>query len=69
LAITEKVEQKSRVQALESQMEALIMNGKKKDLRIRELETQQTGITEKTLALESLLNRIEKLEKKLAEKS
>jgi len=44
------------------------MNGKKKDLRIRELETQQTGITEKTLALESLLNRIEKLEKKLAEK-
>lgn len=69
LAITEKVEQKSRVQALESQMEALIMNGKKKDFRIRELETQQTGITEKTLALESLLNRIEKLEKKLAEKS
>lgn len=69
LAVSEVVEQKSRVQALESQMEALIMNGKKKDLRIRELETQQTGITEKTLALENLLERIEKLERKLAEKS
>lgn len=69
LAITEKVEQKSRVQALESQMEALIMNGKTKDLRIRELESQQTGITEKTVALENLLERIEKLEKNLAEKS
>ena len=69
LAVSEVVEQKSRVQALESQVEALVLNGKTKDLRIRELETQQTGITEKTLALESLLNRIEKLGKKLAEKS
>ena len=68
LAITEKGEQKSRVEALEAQVEALAMNGKTKDLRIRELETQQTGITEKTLALENLLERIESLEKKLAQK-
>ena len=52
-----------------SQVEALVLNDKTKDLRIRELDTQQTGITEKTLTLEDLLERIEKVERRLAEKS
>jgi len=50
-------------------VEALVLNDKTKDLRIRELDTQQTGITEKTLTLEDLLERIEKVERRLAEKS
>lgn len=69
LAISEAVEQKSRVEALESQVEALVLNGKRKDEEIGRLKTQQTGIVEKTVALETLLERIEKVEKKLAEKS
>ena len=62
-------ERDQEIEIMQKQVEALVLNGKTKDLRIRELETQQTGITEKTLALENLLERIEKLEKKLAEKS
>jgi site-specific recombinase XerD len=63
LAVSEAVEQKSRVQALESQVEALIMNGKTKDLKIEELQTRQLGISEKADVLEKLLKRVEELEK------
>lgn len=69
LAISEIVVQRSRVEALENQVEALVLNGKRKDEEITRLKAQQTGITEKTVALESLLNRLEKVEKQLSEKS
>jgi len=39
LAISEQIEQRGRVEALESQVEALVLNGKQKDIRIKELET------------------------------
>jgi len=65
LAVSEAVEQKSRVQALESQVEALIMNGKRKDSQIEGLRTQQVGISEKADVLEKLLKRVEELEKHL----
>ena len=65
LAVSETVEQKSRVQALEAQVEALIMNGKRKDSDIEGLRTQQVGIAEKADVLEKLLKRVEELEKRL----
>jgi len=44
LAITEKAEQKSRVETLEKQVESLMMNGKQKDLRIKQLESVSANI-------------------------
>jgi hypothetical protein len=49
LAISEAVEQKSRVEALEAQIEALVLNGKRKDQEIQ--------------SLKPLTDRIERLEK------
>lgn len=58
LAVSEVVEQKSRVQALESQVEALIMNGKRKEQEIVELrrakETFALNGQQKTSELEEL---------------
>lgn len=53
LAISERIEQKSRVEALESQVEALILNGKTKDAQLRELHTHEELI-EKRLAEERI---------------
>lgn len=44
LAITEKAEQKSRVETLEKQVEGLMMNGKQKDQRIKQLETLSANV-------------------------
>jgi len=45
LAISETVEQKSRVEALESQVEALLLNGKTKDEQLRDLERRYQLVT------------------------
>jgi hypothetical protein len=52
-------------EALESQVETLILNGKHKDEEIMRLKDQQSGITQKADALEKLLKRVEELEKRL----
>lgn len=44
LAISEAVEQRSRVEALESQVEALVLNGKRKDQEILNLQTNAYNI-------------------------
>jgi integrase len=65
LAITEKVEQQSRVEALENQVEALIMNGKRKEQEIMELrrvkEEKETRIDKTEQRLEQLEKMIRKL--------
>jgi hypothetical protein len=66
LAVSEAVEQKSRVETLESQVEALMLNGKRKDEEITRLKDRQNGISEKADSLEKLLKRVEELEKRLA---
>ena len=65
LAVSEAVEQRSRVEALEAQVEALMLNGKRKDEEIARLTMLQSGLAEKTVALEALLKRVEELEKRL----
>lgn len=60
LAISETVEQKSRVEALEAQIEALTLNGKSKEAQIQKLRAQQAENVE-------LRQRIQSTEKKLGD--
>lgn len=61
LAITEKAEQQSRVQALESQVEALLLNGKRKETEIQKLRTrlaEQETLKKRILKVETLLEKM-----------
>lgn len=75
LAITEKTEQKSRVEALEQQVEALMLNGKKKDSEISQLKNERSqaeerdeSINKRLEKMESLKQRIEQMEKRNEER-
>lgn len=75
LAVSEAVEQKSRVEALEQQMEALVLNGKKKDGEISQLKNERSqaeerneSINKRLEKMESLKQRIEQMEKRNEER-
>lgn len=61
LAITEKAEQQSRVETLETQVEALILNGKQKEGEIRKLRTQlaeQENVKQRVVKVERMLEKM-----------
>jgi len=68
LAVSEVVEQKSRVQALESQMEALVLNGKRKDQEIQSLQSQLSSVPEVQREIDKGMEEIKKMMPELIRK-
>ncbi len=67
LAISEMVEQKSRVEALEAQIEALTLNGKRKEMQIQKLRAESYENVELKKRMEQTEQKLGELEKLIRE--